>query len=122
MRPILAGLDTEYGFSVEARGAENQIEDSQAFVRTFPGTAFVGWDYRHEAPRSDLRGFRLDALAFDPEDAKFDAGRTYGSSVEIRSDRVLTTGGRFYNDHGHPEYATPECFTLRGLVVRTGGR
>ncbi len=116
MRPILAGLDTEYGFSVEARGAENQIEDSQAFVRTFPGAAFVGWDYRHEAPRSDLRGFRLDALAFDPEDAKFDAGRTYGSSVEIRSDRVLTTGGRFYNDHGHPEYATPECFTLRGLV------
>src|SRR5207249_6725742 len=26
-------------------------------------------------------------------------------------------GARFYNDHGHPEYSTPECSNLRDLVA-----
>ncbi len=35
----------------------------------------------------------------------------------MKSDRVLTNGARFYNDHTHPEYATPECRTVFDLVA-----
>jgi Pup amidohydrolase len=116
MRRILAGTDTEYGILVEQGGVNSQIEDSQAFVRAFPDECFLGWDYRFENPRNDLRGFELKNLAIDPNDAKFDSGKTYGNSIEIRSDRVLPNGARFYNDHGHPEYATAESFSIFELA------
>lgn len=118
MNSILCGLDTEYGLLVEGRGAEDQIDDATAFVRASPDGRFVGWDYRAENPRADLRGFRLDALAFDPVDAQFDAGRNHGAPHEIRADRILANGARFYNDHGHPEYATPECRSLWELALQ----
>ena len=118
MPPILCGLDTEYGLLVGDRGAEDQIEDATAFVRASPDGRFVGWDYRPEAPRSDLRGFKLEALAFDPVDAQFDAGKSHGAPHEIRSDRILANGARLYNDHGHPEYATPECLSVYELALQ----
>lgn len=117
MRKILAGIETEYGLLIEGRGAENQVEDSMALVRSYPGECLAIWDYRYESPRRDLRGFQLDRLAFDPEDAKFDAGKSYGRSEDIRSDRILPNGARFYNDHGHPEYSTPECWSLSELAA-----
>ena len=39
------------------------------------------------------------------------------SFEEIKSDLVLSNGARFYNDHAHPEYSTPECTTLRQIVA-----
>ncbi|MCE9621734.1 MAG: proteasome accessory factor PafA2, partial [Actinomycetia bacterium] len=43
---------------------------------------------------------------------------------EIKSDLALGNGARFYNDHAHPEYCTPECSTLAELVAhdRAGER
>ncbi|MBS1709801.1 MAG: proteasome accessory factor PafA2 family protein [Armatimonadetes bacterium] len=117
MRPVLVGLETEYGLSVEGRGAEDQIDDSMALVRSYPGECFVGWDYRFESPRSDLRGFQVDRLAYDPEDAQFDTGKVRQGDREVRSDRVLPNGARFYNDHGHPEYSTPECLSAHELAL-----
>ena len=38
--------------------------------------------------------------------------------MEIKSDLVLGNGARFYNDHAHPEYCTPECSTLDELVAQ----
>ncbi len=116
IKPLLAGTETEYGFTVEGRGAADQIDDAKALVRSFPGECFVGWDYRYESPRADIRGFKLENLAFDPEDAKFDLGRQHGRDADVRADRVLINGARFYNDHGHPEYSTPECWSLSELV------
>ncbi|MGV3617739.1 MAG: proteasome accessory factor PafA2 family protein [Fimbriimonas sp.] len=116
LRPILAGVETEYGLHTEGRGAEDQVEDAMALVREISDGRFVGWDYRYESPRSDLRGFRLDRLAVDPVDARFDAGRRHGEAHEIRSDRILPNGARFYNDHGHPEYSTPECLSIHALA------
>jgi proteasome accessory factor A len=115
--PILCGLETEYGFTVEGHGPEDLVDDAIAFVRAYPGPCFAGWDYRYESPRADLRGFNLERLAVDPVDARFDAGRTHGAPHEVRSDRVLTNGARFYNDHGHPEYSTPECFSTQELIL-----
>lgn len=118
MKPILAGIETEYGFAAAGRGADSQIEDATALVRGYPGAAWVGWDYRPESPRADVRGFKVERLSVDPVDAQFDRGRTHPADVEVRSDRVLPNGGRFYNDHGHPEVATPECWSLDELALQ----
>ncbi len=115
MDQILAGVETEYGLYVEGHGAEDQIEDARALVRSYPGEGFLGWNYRYESPRQDLRGFRLDRLAVDPEDLKFDVSRPDRPDDDVRSDRVLPNGARLYNDHGHPEYSTPECWSLSEL-------
>ena len=117
MQQILAGIETEYGLLVEGRGAEDQIDDAMALVRSYPGECFVGWDYRYESPRADLRGFQLKKLTYDPVDAQFDKGRRHASQQEVRSDRILPNGARFYNDHGHPEYSTPECFSSESLAL-----
>jgi proteasome accessory factor A len=109
---IPCGIETEYGLDVEGRGAEDQIDDSMTLVRSYAGERFFGWDYRAESPRQDLRGF-VTQLSFDPKDAVFDAGKSRGPDQEVRSDQILPNGARFYNDHGHPEYATPECFSVR---------
>ena len=114
----LFGIETEYGLLVEGKGASDLIEESRALVRAYAGAHAGPWDYRTEDPRRDLRGYRVDHLQYNPQDALYDKpGTTSLSNEELRSDRVLVNGARLYNDHGHPEYSTPECHTLRDLVA-----
>lgn len=116
MRAILAGIETEYGLLIAGKGAESQVEEAQALVREATNEGLGLWDDRHESPRNDLRGFKLDRLAYDPVDAAFER-RVSAPAAQIREDRILRNGARFYNDHGHPEYSTPECFSLRELAL-----
>ncbi len=114
----LFGIETEYGIVVEGLGANDWISESIAVVRSVGGKAVSGWNYRGEDPRRDMRGFTVQQLTTNPDDAQFDAPTVRPlSREEERSDRVLANGARFYNDHGHPEYATPECRGLRDLVA-----
>jgi len=110
MRPILVGIETEYGLHVEGSGAAEQINEAIAFVRSYAGPGFRGWNYRYENPRKDLRGFEVERLQADPEDAAFEKPSSL-TDRDVRSDCVLPNGARFYNDHGHPEYSTPECWS-----------
>jgi Pup amidohydrolase len=94
-------------------------------VRAYAGLSAGPWDYRLEDPRRDMRGYRVEHLTQNPVDAQYDRpGAPRLSNEEERSDRVLANGARLYNDHGHPEYSTPECRTLRDLVAhdRAGER
>lgn len=116
MNRILLGAETEYGLFVEGRSPEDQVEDAKALVRSYPGECFLGWDYRDETPRSDLRGFEVGQLSVDPNDQKFEREDASSWDSESRADRVLPNGARLYNDHGHPEYATPECWSVGELV------
>jgi len=114
----LFGIETEYGIAVEGKGAGDLVEEARAVVRAYPGLSAGPWYYRGEDPRNDMRGFHVDKLNYDPEDAKFDEPTLKPLPVEEeRADRVLINGARFYNDHGHPEYATPECNSLLDLVT-----
>jgi Pup amidohydrolase len=114
----LFGIETEYGIVVEGLGANDWIAESIAVVRSHQGAAVGGWNYRGEDPRRDMRGFTVQQLSTNPDDAQFDAPTARPMSrEEERSDRVLANGARFYNDHGHPEYSTPECRSLRDLVA-----
>jgi proteasome accessory factor A len=114
----IVGIETEYGIVVEGLGPGDWINESIAVVRSHPGVAVGGWNYRGEDPRRDMRGFTVQNLSANPDDAQFDPpGGIAMSREEERSDRVLGNGARFYNDHGHPEYCTPECRSLRDLIA-----
>ncbi|MEW5883674.1 MAG: proteasome accessory factor PafA2 family protein [Armatimonadota bacterium] len=117
----LCGIETEYGLAVEERTPADQMLDAARLVSSLEGQACTAWDYAFESSRNDLRGFKVESLATDPVDARWDEGRE--APVE-RVDRVLPNGARFYNDHGHPEYATPECRRLLDIVAhdRAGER
>ena len=75
---------------------------------------------RLEDPHLDARGFRARELLQDTDESAYyeiDKNRPL-SFEEIKSDLVLSNGARFYNDHAHPEYSTPECTTLRQIVAQ----
>jgi len=117
----LFGFETEYGIAVEGADASGLIHASREVVKAYEefGAPYVAlWNYRSEDPRNDQRGFHVDRLAVDPVDAQFDRpGERAASPREERCDHVLANGARLYNDHGHPEYSTPECASLRSLVA-----
>ena len=58
----------------------------------------IGWDFEDETPGNDARGFAREG--------------SLAPMVETHlANTVLTNGARFYVDHAHPEYSTPECLT-----------
>lgn len=114
----LFGIETEYGIAVEGKGASDLVTESRAVVNAYKGKYASPWYYRGEDARNDMRGFHVDKLTHDPEDAKFDDPNAPPLPAEQeRADHVLLNGARLYNDHGHPEYSTPECSTLIDLVT-----
>jgi len=114
----LVGIETEYGLSVESKGVADQVLEATALVRSCPLPAIAAWDYRLEDPRRDMRGFRVSHLQVDPQDAQIERDHPVNlPERELKSDRVMTNGARLYNDHAHPEYATPECCRLMDLIA-----
>lgn len=126
--PIIQfGIETEYGITREGVEEPDVVAESIALVRSVaePGV-LMRWDYTAENPHWDMRGFRVAELRQDFEETRYfaqDAQRNL-SYAEIKSDFVLGNGARFYNDHAHPEYCTPECSTVDELVAhdRAGER
>jgi proteasome accessory factor A len=125
--PILFGLETELGIARDDAPELDVVAESIALVRsvTEPGV-LMRWDYSAENPHRDVRGFEVDELRQDFDEAGYlaqDAAREL-SWAEIKSDFVLGNGARFYNDHAHPEYCTPECASVADLVAhdRAGER
>src|ERR1043165_1384069 len=118
---IQFGLETEIGISSDVEGEVDVVAESIALVRsaTEPGV-WMRWDYDYEDPHADMRGFRVRELRQDTDEADYyeeDHQRKL-SYVEIKSDLVLGNGARFYNDHAHAEYCTPECSTLDEIVAQ----
>ena len=113
MNPVrLFGIETEYGIAREDCDTADPVVESMELVRAYVDGHFTRrWDYRGEHPHEDQRGFRVTELAQDKEEDLFaeqDVHRPF-SFHEMKSDLVLPNGARFYNDHTHPEYSTPEC-------------
>jgi len=121
LNPIIQfGLETEIGIFSDTTEELDVVAESIALVRsaTEPGV-WMRWDYESEDPHADVRGFRVTELRQDTDEANYfaqDSQREL-SFVEIKSDLVLGNGARFYNDHAHPEYCTPECSTFEELLA-----
>ncbi len=116
----LLGIETEYGIIREDQADSDPVEESMRLLaRCEAKSVFKAWAYNRERTHQDMRGFQVSRLAQDEEEDEFceeDRKRPY-SYWEMKSDRVLTNGARFYNDHTHPEYSTPECRTVFDLVT-----
>ena len=100
------GLETEYGIQQRGAGESNPIAASSVLINAYVAelNRKVGWDFEDEKPGNDARGFTREG-AMPPE-------------VETHLvNAVLTNGARFYVDHAHPEYSTPECSNAREIVV-----
>jgi proteasome accessory factor PafA2 len=114
------GLETEYGITIHGAESVDVVTESIELVRSYTEHgAHMKWDYELEDPHRDARGFHAAQLLQDTDESAYyeiDKNRPL-SFEEIKSDLVLSNGARFYNDHAHPEYSTPECTTLRQLVA-----
>ncbi len=115
------GLETEYGITIHGAESVDVVAESIELVRRYTEHgAHMKWDYELEDPHRDARGFRAKQLLQDTDESAYyeiDKNRPL-SFEEIKTDLVLSNGARFYNDHAHPEYSTPECTTLRQLVAQ----
>src|SRR5881396_246024 len=115
------GLETEYGITLGGAETVDVVAESIELVRRYTENgALMKWDYELEDPHLDARGFRAGELLQDTDESAYyeiDKNRPL-SFEEIKSDLVLSNGARFYNDHAHPEYSTPECTTLRQIVTQ----
>jgi proteasome accessory factor PafA2 len=105
--PKICGIETEYGISVQETAEFNPILTSSLLINAYAQPAFkrVKWDYEEENPLRDARGFEKAPVEGAPED---DSGL-----VNI----ILPNGSRYYVDHAHPEYSSPECSNARDVVV-----
>jgi len=114
------GIETEYGITIQGAESIDVVAESIELVHSYTEHgAHMKWDYALEDPHRDARGFRAAELLQDTDESAYyeiDQSRPL-SFEEIKSDLVLSNGARFYNDHAHPEYSTPECTTLRQLVA-----
>ncbi len=104
--PKVFGIETEYGITAAGSPDFNPVLASSILISTYAGSLRrIRWDYEQESPLRDARGF-------EPVPAREGSDEDLGLANVI-----LPNGSRYYVDHAHPEYSTPECLTPRDLVV-----
>lgn len=135
----IVGIETEYGIVTQGDPYRSAIAASSSLVAAYYPSSRggidappVGWDYRGEDPLKDQRGHRLARASADPSLLTDDPSRPAPSGPTLteleRTSRdearlprahacVLANGARFYVDHAHPEYSSPECRGAREAVI-----
>ncbi|OHF39475.1 depupylase/deamidase Dop [Corynebacterium sp. HMSC074A01] len=96
------GTETEYGITTPDDPSISQLLTSTHAVVAYAAmntAARSRWSYEEEAPLKDTRGFDLQRYRTVPV---VDANAMGVANV------VTTNGARYYVDHGHPEYSSPE--------------
>jgi Pup amidohydrolase len=102
--PKVCGIETEYGVALRGAADANPVLASSMLINAYVEHHKVGWDFEDESPGRDARGFAREGSA--PPEIETHLVNT-----------VLTNGARYYVDHAHPEYSTPECANALELVV-----
>jgi Pup amidohydrolase len=104
--PKVIGIETEYGIAGPGASDFNPVLSSSLLINSYAGTLRrIRWDYEQESPLRDARGF-------EPVQERQPVEEDLGLANVI-----LPNGARYYVDHAHPEYSTPECASARELVV-----
>ena len=104
--PKVFGTETEYGIAAVGAPDFNPVLSSSLLISTYAGSLRrIRWDYEQESPLRDARGF-------EPVPAR------EGSEEDLGlANVILPNGARYYVDHAHPEYSTPECVSPHSLIV-----
>jgi proteasome accessory factor PafA2 len=104
--PKVIGTETEYGIAAVGQPDFNPVLSSSMLISSYAGSLRrIRWDYEDESPLRDARGF-------EPV-----SGRELSDEDLGLANVILPNGARYYVDHAHPEYSTPECLTPRSLVI-----
>jgi proteasome accessory factor A len=104
--PKVMGTETEYGIAAAGQPDFNPVLSSSMLISAYAGSLRkIRWDYEDESPMRDARGF-------EPQ-----PGRELSDEDLGLANVILPNGARYYVDHAHPEYSTPECLTPRELVI-----
>jgi proteasome accessory factor A len=111
--PKVIGTETEYGIAAVGAPEFNPVISSSLLISTYAGSLRrIRWDSEQESPLRDARGYEPVQVR---EPSEEDLGL---------ANVILPNGARYYVDHAHPEYSTPECASPRDLVIhdRAGER
>ena len=98
-------METEYGIVIRGSTDPNPIAASSTLINAYVAelNRRVAWDFEDESPGRDARGFAREG-SMPPE-------------VETHLvNAVLTNGARYYVDHAHPEFSTPECADVYDVI------
>jgi len=101
------GTEVEYGITVVNDRDFDPISSCVLLVNAYRDktSAKILWDYDQENPLADARGFQADGEKYTPNQQE-----------NITRNKTLVNGARYYVDHAHPEYSTPECSNVLDLV------
>ena len=101
------GTETEYGVTVSGPGDVSPVLVASMLVGQYGQAELrrVKWDFQEENPLRDARGFEAARNR--------EAAEEEGALVNL----VLTNGARYYVDHAHPEFSTPETTNPRDCVL-----
>ena len=102
--PKVCGTETEYGVVLRGAVDANPVLASSVLINSYVEHRKVGWDFDDESPGRDARGYQREGS--QPPEIETHLVNT-----------VLTNGARYYVDHAHPEYSTPECVNALELVL-----
>ncbi len=106
--PKVMGIETEYGITVRNQPDFNPILSSLLLINSYETyrSSRIRWDYEAESPLRDARGF------------EYVEDKDVPSKEESRLiNLILSNGARFYVDHAHPEYSSPETTSPRDCVT-----
>lgn len=102
----IMGIESEFGIASPTNPSTNPMILSSQVVNAYADLTMpnrikrMRWDYDVESPLRDARGFDMSRADADPSQL---TNEDYGLA-----NVVLTNGARFYVDHAHPEYSSPE--------------
>lgn len=111
----IIGTEIEFGIATPEAPLTSPILTSTAAVMAYADTIGLGarrarWDYEPESPLRDTRGFDLRRYAMNHAPV-LDPNAMGAANV------ILPSGARFYVDHAHPEYSSPEVTNAMDAVI-----
>jgi len=106
--PKVMGTEIEYGITVRGDPDFDPISSCVLLVNAYreDHAGQILWDYDQENPLADARGFQVDGEKYTPNQQE-----------NIARNKTLVNGARYYVDHAHPEYSSPEVTNVRDLVI-----
>jgi len=106
--PTVMGTEIEFGIMVKNDPDFDPISSCVLIVNAYreDPDGKILWDYDQENPLADARGFQVEGEKYTPNQQE-----------NIARNKTLINGARFYVDHAHPEYSSPEVTNARDLVI-----
>ena len=114
--PHVMGSETEFGIVAVNDPEASPIHTSTQAVIAYAEASGQGvnrrtrWDYESESPLRDSRGFDLRRY-------RSGAAPVLDPNAVGAANVITEAGARFYVDHAHPEYSSPEVTSAWDAVV-----